>query len=1403
MKRHTLLVLTITVFFAVSRDPVHAQFIISEFMANNVSSVDVDEDTQHEDWIEIQNVSTSTASLNGWYLTDDATKLRKWQFPVTTPAIALAAGARLTVWASDKNRKAVATKLHSNFKLSADGEFLGLVRPDGATIEHSYGPAYPAQFPNGTYGTIPSTETIVAVSETGPGKARVPVSLQDFTTNFAGWNSSPTFNETGWQSGNSGFGFGSTAGTHIGSGGNVASLMSGINSSCFVRFTFNLPSAATVNAVRMRLRYDDGYVAFLNGTQIASGNSPASLAWNSAALGARNDTLSNTAATTTLANAPAALVPNVNVLAFQMMTASTASTNALLKAQLEIDAVTGLTSGYLTSSTRNLTNSAIKTAVGPAIVSVTDKPAQPTGGPGSANLAITAKVTPTLRPLATTNPVTLKWRIMHGDETAIVMTKISADTYSASIPTTAMAAGEMIRWRIEAKDNSASPVYSYAPAYGFDALTPPANPPPVDASTVEANGEQYYGTVAVPVLVGGTQLPVLHWFFTGTDNTVNATGTHGSLFWQPLPLDNPPLGYTPPKPRFYDNVLANIHGQTSSGFPKKSHDLSFSKDNKFLWKDGEPETSGTNLLTNFADKSKVRNPTAWWAWDKSGHLASHYDVTIRVQQNNAFKGIYDLVENANASWLKREGLDEAGALYKVYNNLDGSNITTNNSGVEKKNPDDNNSTDLAELVAGISDANAMTDRLKHVYDNVDIASTINMAAMHSIILNRDWGHKNYYIYRDTHGTMEWSLLPWDQDLSLGHTYNNTAGYYDDDIHSQGPIQTGATTNRLLQILYGTPELNSMFVRRVRTLAEQFYVSATATDGPFEQHINEILNMIDPSPENPAGGTDDADLDMRQWGFWTDGSATVRTYTNAAVLNHTVRAQALRITTANDTNIYPGANPYAPWGDNSTSLLPFIPGRRAFYFNATPPTSGSLALPSSQPLAPPLSIEQINFNPGAATQSQEYFVIRNPNNYAVDLSGWKLGGDISMIFRGGTVIPAQGTATTQAANAAYVNQLVVANNPAGFRTRTTTPKSNEYRQVSGPYEHQLSARGGSITLSRPNDLMNPSAGYTLVTSQSFTGVPTEHQTYLRISEINFRPAPAVASELTKLPGLVAGDFEFLELINNGPATLPLGGAFFDKGIEFTFPPGYNLASGQRCLVVASQAAFEARYGLGYPIAGEFTGSLDNSGETLRLLDPAGEEVLDFTYSGDWFPLPAGQYRSLVTRQSSPAFEAYFSPATWALSEEANGSPNAQEATFSKVYESWIYTHFASEEIPTTASPDLPAAMLQDPDKDGMNNLWEYAFATNPKSANGPTFSSGITTLGADSYLSITFNRPKNALDLSYVTEVCSDLAEGTWMPVNLQVGTALDSGDGTEQVTYRDLEPLSAGGHRFIRARATK
>jgi len=128
-------------------NPAQAAMVISEFLAVNDSGL-LDEDGTRQDWVELHNSGPAGVNLAGYYLTDNAAALTKWQLP----AVTLPAGGYLVVFASDKNRTNPANPLHTNFRLGSGGEYLGLVTPGGVTVVHDYAPAFPPQLPDVSYG---------------------------------------------------------------------------------------------------------------------------------------------------------------------------------------------------------------------------------------------------------------------------------------------------------------------------------------------------------------------------------------------------------------------------------------------------------------------------------------------------------------------------------------------------------------------------------------------------------------------------------------------------------------------------------------------------------------------------------------------------------------------------------------------------------------------------------------------------------------------------------------------------------------------------------------------------------------------------------------------------------------------------------------------------------------------------------------------------------------------------------------------------------------------------------------------------------------------------------------------------------------------------------------------------
>ena len=130
--------------------------LISEFLASNDDGL-ADEDGDFEDWIELYNQGEISVNLGGWYLSDDPENPTRWSFP----AIELSAGGYLVLFASGKDRRDPAANLHTNFKLGSSGEYLALIRPDAATIEHEYSPLYPRQRENISYGLNMGTAAVL------------------------------------------------------------------------------------------------------------------------------------------------------------------------------------------------------------------------------------------------------------------------------------------------------------------------------------------------------------------------------------------------------------------------------------------------------------------------------------------------------------------------------------------------------------------------------------------------------------------------------------------------------------------------------------------------------------------------------------------------------------------------------------------------------------------------------------------------------------------------------------------------------------------------------------------------------------------------------------------------------------------------------------------------------------------------------------------------------------------------------------------------------------------------------------------------------------------------------------------------------------------------------------------
>ncbi len=156
--------------------------------------------------------------------------------------------------------------------------------------------------------------------------------------------------------------------------------------------------------------------------------------------------------------------------------------------------------------------------------------------------------------------------------------------------------------------------------------------------------------------------------------------------------------------------------------------------------------------------------------------------------------------------------------------------------------------------------------------------------------------------------------------------------------------------------------------------------------------------------------------------------------------------------------------------------------------------------------------------------------------------------------------------------------------------------------------------------------------------------------LRITEIMYHPAD---------PPLGHPDAEFIEIANLGPNALSLAGVRLDRAIEYTFADEV-LAPGQHIILVQNVDIFEAIYGTGLPLVGAYNGRLNNNRDTLQVIDPYDQVLLEFEYQDGWYPLTDGQGFSLVPDPAAGDPDNRSVKTAWQPSHQMDGSPGWPEA-----------------------------------------------------------------------------------------------------------------------------------------------
>ncbi|MBI4585246.1 MAG: CotH kinase family protein [Planctomycetes bacterium] len=563
--------------------------LITEVLAKNTGS-HTDQDGDTSDWIEIFNDGAAPASLQGWSLTDDPAALGKWMFP----AVALPPGGFLVVYASEKNLSDPAGQLHTNFKLQDGGEYLAMVAADG-TIAMQFQPKFPPQEEDISFVLAQEGGVTPLIAANAPASNLVPSGDLGLA-----WTQ-PGFNDAGWIGGSTGIGYDRNPDYLPLISTNLRASMDGVNPTAYIRVPFAVANPSQLNLLKLRMKYDDGYAAYINGVLVASRAAPAALAWNSAATSTRDEALAVVFEEVDIPVTAGLLKAGANVLAIHGLNASAGSSDFLIVPELD-----GFSAGAVNTDTVFYF-------------------AQPTPGyaNGSGYPGIAARPSFS-RP---------------------------GGAFSGSFPLILTAApGAAIRYTLDRTEPSASsPAYSAPLSISTStmvrarAFQPGLVPSPVESRT-------YIGLDAsVSNFSSNLPIAIFNTFGQGINDTAqtltyvgiinNAAGARNAL------ID---------PPEFSGRGAIKWRGSSSLGFPKKNFALEIWNEKNFDLEVpllGMPEESDWILLGPYTDKTLMRDPLAYeWSNDAGRYAVRSRFIELYVDSGGGnltsadYAGVYVFME---------------------------------------------------------------------------------------------------------------------------------------------------------------------------------------------------------------------------------------------------------------------------------------------------------------------------------------------------------------------------------------------------------------------------------------------------------------------------------------------------------------------------------------------------------------------------------------------------------------------------------------------------------------------------------------------------------------------------------------------------------------------------------------
>lgn len=1403
----------------------------SQSVVINEIHYDEDDPTVHSEFIELHNPGASEVAMGGWYFSDGVPfvfpagtvlgpggYLVVGEDPATLQAKWNVAGASVFSW-----NTGVTPPVYG--RLRNTGDTLVLRTAGGAKVDEvSYSLGFPwptvGDPPNFSIELIhPALDNNLAGSwrrsdagrDTSPARAFV-------SRGSAGWRYRKAVSEASdpmpaWRSADfveDGTWLVSAAGAPIGypASASIKTLLADMRMTAtqagytgiYLRHSFQMAGPAP-GPLKLRVYSDDGFVAWLNGQEIARFGPAAGTEVRFDALAGR--THSATSVETITLSAPNALLnigtpsaPATNVLSLHALNSAIGDADFSIDAELKFDGDTPAG-----SPTPLAANSVLSANGPPAIRQVEHAAVGAAAGQewprGGQNVLITAKVTD---PDGVAE-VAMAWQVVEpGDyikrddaryEAPASWTRmpmrddgqqgdvVAGDSvYSAVIPAAVQAHRRLIRYRLAAVDAFNAPaaaprlddpqpnfayfVYDGVPAWTGKAK--PTSPEVTYPTSVLAALPVYHLVTRVDEHANAQQVPVIRADGT-SQNPAGGAYTHSLYNWQgALCYDG----------RVYDHIRFRARGGVwRFAMGKNMWKFDFNKGHDFQARDDygrryDRKWKKLNFSAciqqgdfNSRGEHGLYESVGFRLFQLTGMPAEHtqyvhFRIVERPLETNGtagqfdddFQGLYLGIEQQDGQFLDEHGLPD-GNLYKMES---GTGELNNTGPLGPKNKSDLNAFIGSQGYSGSNGA-----KLDWWRANCDLQNYYNYRVIVDCIHHYDIGDgKNFFYYRNPL-TAKWTALPWDLDL----TWDNGAYRADNGIAGLSP--SGNSTEPFFAKVFGAtqtgagpiPVLRQELRNRVREVLDLLFTPEQA--GMLIDEKAAVLYQ----PGRP--GFADADRAM-----WDHNPIMASSFVNSSK-----SGQGRFYTSAVNDPATP-ASEVGTFAGMLVKMKNYVATRRGVI--------------TSQIL----------------TAAEEALVPATPSLIRADGGTGPMPTD-RLTFTSGGFGGKQG-----ASFAAMKWRLAEVTDPSapGFnKYDRTTPRAYE---ITASWEsEELTTFQPTLTLpamgARPGGTYRARVKHKDSTGRwshwsapvQFTTSEPDVQPYLEalvVSQFLYNPAPPSAAEAAVAAD--AQEYEWIELLNVGAVPLDLTPIRLTKGVDFDFAGSAvtSLPAGGRVVVVKNPAAFTARYGGGFPgvgVAGAWQPgqSLNNGGEEIKVSHGAGTPVREFAYSNaaPWPDGADGSGHGLVL--VDPASRPDHSVGThWRLSTWRGGSPGASDAV---TYDQW-----------SAAFGGLPPT--GDPDADGYPNLAEYALGLPPRSASGPVPLDGqVASVAGTSYFEVRVREQLGAVNARIHLETSTALGAWASAPPAYQLHSTLPNGDGTATLIYR--RPLLPGevGTEFIRLRITQ